>query len=64
VPNAVVEVDRLHGVARQEVDRVERLGEAQEVLVVDPVADAATAVQVGDVGWAADRPEGDQSPPS
>jgi hypothetical protein len=54
-----MEVDRLHRIAGQEVDRVERLGEAQQVLVVGPVADPAATVQVRDVGRAADGPEGD-----
>ena len=54
-----MEVDRLHRVARQEMDGVERLGQPQQVLVVGPVADPAAAVEVGDVGRAADGPEGD-----
>ena len=59
VADAVVEVDRLDRIARQEVDGVERLGQAQQVLVVDPVADPPAAIEVGDVGRAADGPEGD-----
>ena len=59
VPDAVMEVDRLHRVARQEVDGVERLGQAQQVLVVGPVADPPAAIEVGDVGRAADGPERD-----
>ena len=42
-----MEVDRLDGIARQEVDGVERLGQAQQVLVVGPVADPPAAVEVG-----------------
>ncbi len=41
------------------MDGVERLGQAQQVLVVDPVADPPAAVEVGDVRRAADGPEGD-----
>ena len=59
VPDAVVQVDGLDRVAGQEMDRVERLAQAQQVLVVDPVADPPAAVEVGHVGRAADRPEGD-----
>ena len=62
VADAVVEVDRLDGVARQEVDGVERLGQAQQVLVVDAITDPPPVVEVGDVGRAADRPEGDPVP--
>ena len=54
-----MEVDRLDRIARQEMDRVERLGQAQQVLVVGPVADPPAAVEVGDVGRAADGPERD-----
>ena len=54
-----MEVDRLDGIARQEVDRVERLGQAQQVLVVDAVPDPPAAVEVGDIRRAADGPEGD-----
>ena len=55
----MVEVDRLDRVARQEVDGVERLAEAQQVLVVGAVADPPAAVEVGHVRRAADGPEGD-----
>ena len=57
VADAVVDVDRLDRVARQEVDRVERLAEAQQVLVVLAVADPPTAVEVRHVRRAADGPE-------
>ena len=59
VADAVMEVDRLDRIARQEVDGVERLGQPQQVLVVGAVADPPAAVEVGDVGRAADGPEGD-----
>jgi hypothetical protein len=57
VAHAVVDVHRLHGVAGQEVDRRQRLAQAQQVLVVLAVADAPTTVQVGDVGRATHGPE-------
>ena len=57
VADAVVQVDRLHRIAGQEVDGVERLRQAEQVLVVLPVADAPAAVQVGHVRRAADGPE-------
>ena len=57
VADRVVDVDRLDRVAGEEVDRVERLGQPQQVLVVGAVADPAAVVQVSDVGRAADRPE-------
>ena len=59
VADAVVEVDRLDRVAGEEVDRVERLAQAEQVLVVGAIADPPAAVEVGDVGRAADRPERD-----
>ena len=57
VADAVVQVDRFDRIARQEVDGVERLSQAEQVLVVDAVADPPPAVQVGYVRRAADRPE-------
>ena len=42
----MVDVDRLDRVAGEEVDGVERLAEAQQVLVVDAVADPPATVQV------------------
>ena len=57
VAHGRVEVDRLHRVAGQEVDDVEVLAQAEQVLVVGPVADPAAAVHVGDVGRAGDRTE-------
>ena len=41
------------------MDGVERLGQAQQVLVVGPVPDPPAAIEVGDVGRAPDGPEGD-----
>ena len=58
VANPVVEVDRLDRIARQEMDGVEQLREAQQVLIVDPVADAPAPIEVGHVRRAANRPEG------
>ncbi len=58
VPDAVMEVHRLHRVARQEVDGVERLSQPQQVLVVHAVADAPPAIEVRHVRRAADRSEG------
>ena len=59
VPDAVMEVDRLDRIARQEMDRGQGLGETQQVLVVGPVADPPAAVEVGHVRRAADGPERD-----
>src|SRR3954454_15479 len=59
VTDAVMEVDGLHGVARQEMDRVEHLREPQQVLVVGTVADPAAPIEIGDVGRAPDRAECD-----
>ena len=55
--NRRVDVDRLDGIAREEVDRVEHLEEADEVLVVGAVADPPAAIEIRDVRGAADGPE-------
>ncbi len=57
VAHTVVDVHRLDRVAGEEMDGVERLAEAQEVLVIDPVADAPATVEVRHVRRTADRPE-------
>ena len=54
-----VEVDRLDRVAGEEVDDVEHLEQADEVLVVGPVADPPPAVGGEDVGRAGYGAEGD-----
>ena len=53
-----VDVDRLDRVAGDEVDDLEHLGKADEVLVVGPVAHPAAALQVGDVRGTRDGAEG------
>jgi hypothetical protein len=57
--DAVMQVDRLDGVPGEEVDGIQRLGEAQQVPVVVAVADPPATVEVGDVRWAPDGPERD-----
>jgi len=54
-----VDVDRLDRVTGDEVDDLEHLGEADEVLVVGPVAHPPAALQVGDVRGTRDGAEGD-----
>ena len=54
-----VDVDRLDRIAGEEVDDVEHLEQADQVLVVGAVADPPAAIEVGDVGRAGDRPERD-----
>ena len=53
----MVDVDRLDRVAGEEVDGVQRLPEAQQVLVVLAVADAPPTIEVRHVRRRADRPE-------
>ena len=53
----VVQVDRLDGIAADEVDDVERLAQPQQVAERGPVARPADTVEVDDVGRAADRSE-------
>src|SRR5690242_2172315 len=52
-----MDVDRLDRVAAEEMDRVEHLAEADEGLVVRPVADPSAVVEIGDVRSAGDGPE-------
>ena len=53
-----MDVDRLDRIAAPEMDRVERLPEPDEILVVGVVAGPAAAVAVGAVGRRGDRAEG------
>ena len=53
----VVQVDRLDGIAADEMDGVERLAQPQEVAERGAVARAANAVEADDVRRAADRSE-------
>ena len=54
-----MDVDRLDGVAAEEVDDVDHLAQPDQVLVVPPVPDPAAAVGVGDVRRAPHRAERD-----
>ena len=57
VTDRVVQVDRLDGIPADEVDDVERLAEPQQFAERGPVARTPDAIEVDDVGWAADRPD-------
>jgi hypothetical protein len=59
VTDAVVDIDGLHRIPGQEMDRIQQLRQPQQVLVVLAVAGPSSAIEVGDIGRAPHGPEGD-----
>ena len=57
VADGSVDVDGLHRIAGQEMHRVQRLTEPQQILIVGPVAHPTTAIHVEHVGGTGHRTE-------